>query len=332
MLSSNRARTLLAIAIFSATQLLHTEVAHAEFSKHYIAYETAQAQNAKMDWQRAKTRTPTDAETLAIAALRALMGAPPERAVPLIERTLRLQKSDLVKMRALFVLGQINSPAARTLLLKNAQALTGNLQLEAIRSVGIGGDAESIAALAALYKVGSAVVQGAVLEALLISDSKPMVMQLALTVKNPAQLEPVLNTLAAMGAVEELRQLGARGIGGDKLVHAFAVAGDLAGLLNIARTSADSDLRAKAIRGLGIIGTAQAKTAMLELYQSAKTAKEKSAALEGMLIANDQKSVLTLYRNSKTAAEKREVFGTLTKMGGDAAMEAIDAALQGQTP
>lgn len=332
MLSSNHRRTLLTLAIFAAMQLLATDVTNAQASGRAVAHQSTQTQNEYMDWQRAKSRTPSDSEALAIAALRALMSAPPERALPLIERTLQLQKSELVKMRALFVLGQINSPAARALLLKNAKEMRGNLQLEAIRSVGIGGDVASIAALPSLYANGSVAVQEAVLQALLIADSKTMVMQLALTAKTSEQREPVLNTLAAMGAVEELRQLGARGIGADKLVHAYAIAGDLAGLLNIARTHADSGLRAKAIRGLGIIGTPAAKAAMLELYQSAKTAPEKSAALKGMLIANDQQSVLTLYRNSKTSAEKREVFGTLTKMGGDAALEAIDAALQGQTP
>ena len=323
--------TLLAIAIFAASA--HPGIAHAQTQTQAdaTALQVQQSeQNAAQ--QRERKRVPTDDEALAIAALRALMSAPPERAVPLIERTLRLQKSDLVKRRALFVLGQINSPAARALLLKNAQELTGDLQLEAIRSVGIGGDTGSIAALPALYAKGGADVQSAVLQALLIADSKAMVLQLALTAKAPAQLDPILNTLAAMGAVDELRQLGARGIGGDKLVHAFAVAGDLTGLLNIARTHSDAGMRAKAIRSIGIIGSAPAKTALLELYQSAKTAPEKSAALGGMLIAGDQKSVLTLYRNSKTAAEKREVFSTLTKMGGDAALEAIDAALQGQAP
>ena len=328
MFSSNHGRTLLAITLFAAT----AGIAYAQAPD--AGAIAAHAQQARQDaaQQRNRNRVPTDDEALAIAALRALMSVPPERAVPLIERTLRLQKSDLVKRRALFVLGQINSPAGRALLLKNAQELTGDLQLEAIRSVGIGGDSASIAALPGLYEKGGADVQSAVLQALLIADAKALVLQLALGAKSPAQLDPVLNTLAAMGAVEELRQLGARGIGGDKLVQAFAVAGDLTGLLNIARTNTDATLRAKAIRSIGIIGSAPAKSALLELYQSAKTAPEKSAALEGMLIANDQKSVLTLYRNSKTTAEKREVFSTLSKMGGDAALEAIDAALQGQTP
>lgn len=330
MLSSNQRRSLLAISLFTAIAGLTMGVAYAQTP----GGATMHAQEMQNDatQQHNRKRVPTDDEALAIAALRALMSVPPERAVPLIERTLRLQKSDLVKSRALFVLGQMNSPAARTLLLRNAQELRGDLQLEAIRSVGIGGDTASIAALPALYESGSPKVQSAVLQALLIADGKAMALKLALTAKDPTQLDPILNTLAAMGAVDELRQLGARGIGGDKLVHAFAIAGDLTGLLDIARTNSDAALRAKAIRALGIVGSKEAKSALLELYQNAKTAPEKSAALEGMLIANDQKSVLTLYRNSKTTAEKREVFGTLSKMGGDAALEAIDAALQGQTP
>jgi len=323
----NTRHTLLAVAILFASA--QTGVANAQASATQMHAEQSQQDAAQ---QRNGKQVPSDAEALAIAALRALMSAPPERAVPLIERTLQLQKSDLVKARALFVLGQIDSPSARTLLLKSAQELRGSLQLEAIRSVGIGGDTASIAALPTLYANGSAAVQRAVLEALLIADSKPMVMQLALTEKSPKQLEQVLNTLAAMGAVDELRQLSKRGIGGDKLVQAFAIAGDLGGLLNIARTDTDVGIRAKAIRALGMIGSTEAKSALLEIYQNAKTAPEKSAALEGMLIANDEKAVLTLYRNSKTPAEKRAIFSTLSKMGGDVALEAIDAALQGQTP
>lgn len=353
MLSNNYVGTLLATTFFAATACLPAGVAYAQapvkqaISEQQTQLDTAQQHERDLAAQqrardrvardRARNRAPTDAEALAIAALQSLMSVPPERALPLIERTLRQQKSDLVKARALFVLGQINSPAARALLLKNAQELTGALQLEAIRSVGIGGNDASIAALPALYAKGSSQVQEAVLRALLIADAKAMVLQLALAAQSSAQLDPILDTLAAMGAVQELRQLGANGVGGDKLlrdklVRAFVMAGDLTSLLEIARTDADSAIRAKAIRALGMIGTPDAKSALLDLYQNAASAPEKSAALGGMLIANDQKTVLTLYRNSKTPAEKREVFATLSKMGGDAALEAIDAALQGQTP
>ena len=80
---------------------------------------------------------PTEAEALAIAALRTLMSALPERALPLLERTLRQSQSNLVKARALLVLSQFDTPTARSLLLKSALELQGPLQLE-------GGGAEFI--------------------------------------------------------------------------------------------------------------------------------------------------------------------------------------------
>ena len=281
---------------------------------------------------RALTQRPTEAEALAIAALRALMSAPPERALPLIEKTLREHKSALVKARALFVLGQIDSPAAQALLLKNAREQTGDLQREAIRSIGIGADAGSLAALTGLYASGDAKVQDAVLNALLIADEKNQVMQLALSSKTPEQRERAMQTLGAMGAVMQLRQLGARGFGSDALVQAFGIAGDLQGLLKIAQGDGDPALRAKAIQGLGIIGTPQAVAALSDIYRSAKSPPEKAAALNGMLIANDEAGLLKLYQASTEPDEKRRILSQLGRMGGDAAMQAIDAALSGQQP
>ena len=278
------------------------------------------------------SKRPTEAEALAIAALRALISAPPERALPLIEKTLRDNKSELVKARALFVLGQFDSPAAQTLLLKNARERTGNLQREAIRSIGISGQAGSLAELPSLYANGNAEVQEAVLNAFLIADDKNQVMQLALTAGTPEQRDRAMQTLGAMGAVLQLRELAKRGFGSDALVQAFGIAGDLDGLLKIARTDSKLELRVKAIQSLGIIGTPAATAALSELYRSAKSVQEKSAALTGMLIANDEAGLLKLYQTSTDPDEKRRILSQLGRMGGDAAMQAIDAALSGQQP
>lgn len=47
-----------------------------------------------------------------------------------------------------------------------------------------------------------------------------------------------------------------------------------------------------------------------------------------MLIENDEQGVLALYRASKSPEEKRSLMRTLTMMSGDAALQAIDAALE----
>lgn len=49
-----------------------------------------------------------------------------------------------------------------------------------------------------------------------------------------------------------------------------------------------------------------------------------------MLISGDQQGVLALYRAAKTTEEKRTLLRTLSIMGGDAALQAIDAALEGK--
>jgi hypothetical protein len=51
-----------------------------------------------------------------------------------------------------------------------------------------------------------------------------------------------------------------------------------------------------------------------------------------MLIADAEQAVLGLYRESSDPTEKRELLRTLTMMGGDAALDAIDAALEGRLP
>ena len=51
-------------------------------------------------------------EVLKVAALEALISAPPERALPLVIKVLDTDNTDEVKERALFVLSQIDLPGA----------------------------------------------------------------------------------------------------------------------------------------------------------------------------------------------------------------------------
>jgi HEAT repeat protein len=330
MMMTRKSQTFIA-ALCSLAMQLHAQAPNAQAS---IIDEQARNQAHRSSQQRASAdnRKPTEAEALAIAALRALMSAPPERALPLLERTLRAQKSDLVKARALFVLGQIDSPAARALLLKNALELRGPLQLEAIRAVGIGGDVASLKSLVPIYLSGNAEQQESVVTALTIANNKALMAQLAVQSKNSEQREVIITRLAALGAVSELRQLAAQGVGGINLARAYAIADDLDGVLKIARTDADPAARLEAIQSLGILRNDGAKQALIEIYQSTKLSKEKAAALNGLLIAGDQAAVLKLYRAAQNAQDKRELLRTLGIMGGDAAIEAIDAALEGKQP
>ena len=88
--------------------------------------------------------------------------------------------------------------------------------------------------------------------------------------------------------------------------------------------------RLEAVRSIGIIGTDAARKTLRDIYTTSNEKTIRSAALQGLQISGDQQGVLALYRAAKTGDEKRELLRMLSIMGGDAALEAIDAALEGK--
>jgi HEAT repeat protein len=278
----------------------------------------------------AQQRKPTEQEELALAAMEGLMAQSSERALPIIKKVLNGSQTTLVKKRALFVLSQIEGPEAEEILIQMSRSSDAALRSEAIRSIGIGGHDKSLAALQEIYKAGDADVKEQVLHAWLIADRKEEVYQAALNAKSEDEAADAIHILGAMDAVEELRKLGDRPNASRKLVDAYAISGDLASLRKIAETGADPSLRAEAVQQIGIIGDDAARAALREIYSRSNDAKIKEAALQGLLIADDEQGVLALYRAATTAEEKRALLRTLTTMDGDAALEAIDAALEGK--
>jgi HEAT repeat protein len=271
---------------------------------------------------------PTEQEELALAAMEGLMSQPPERALPIIKKVLAGPQTTLIKQRALFVLSQIDTPEAGQILLQTSRSTDAALRREAIRSIGIGGNDKSLAGLLEVYKAGDDQVKKEVLEAWMIAGRKEEVYQAALSAKSEDESSEAIRMLSAMGAVDELRKLGERPNASGKLVEAYAVSGDLQSLRKIAEGNGNLELRAEAVQKIGIISNDAAKTALREIYSRATEQDIKDAALHGMLIADDDKGVLALYRAATTPEEKRTLLRTLTTMDSDAALEAIDSALE----
>jgi len=273
-------------------------------------------------------RSPTEDEELSIAALEGLMAQPSNRALPILKRVLAGTQSTLVKRRALFVLSQLDEPEASALLLQMARTPDTELRGEAIRNIGIGGNPKSLDALQDVYKTGDVGVKKDILQAWMIAGRKEAVYQAALNAKTEDEASEAIRMLGVMGAGDELRKLADRPNASPGLIEAFAISGDLASLRKIAESSGDHSLRVDAVTKIGIIGSDAARTALREIYARNTDAEIRDAALQGMLIAHDEQGVLTLYRAAKTGDEKRALLRTLSMMGGDAALEAIDATLE----
>lgn len=271
-----------------------------------------------------------DVEELKITALEALMAAPPERALPLLSKVIEGESSDEVKERALFVLSQIDLPEAQALLLETARQGSGELRLEAIRMIGIGGEPAALSGLAELYGTGDGDVREAVLQAYLIADDSNAVYEIAASAESEEDFEEAIEILAAMDARGELRMLRNRAGMSETLIQAYAISGDFETLRELSMDGSNPQQQAQATQALGIVGGAESNTALVEIYRSSDSPDVREAALDGLLISGHDEGVLQLYRSSQDPVEKRELLEYLVMMESEAIWDVIGSALDSE--
>ena len=274
----------------------------------------------------------SEQDELLITALEALMSAPPERALPAVQKVLRGTYSAEVKESALFILSQIETDEAQALLLEIARDERGDLRQEAITMIGISGDDDALAALKDLYATGDNSVREAVLEAYLIAHEPEIIYDIAVNAADVDEFEHAVETLAAMGAIEELRMLKASGGNAEALAQAYAIAGDFESLRRMALDGSDPDTQVEAIGALGIIGSDAANATLMEMYRGSDDDDVREAALEGMLISGYDDGLVALYRETDDASEKQELLEYLQYSGSDRLWDLVDEVLDGTPP
>ncbi len=268
-----------------------------------------------------------DREELQMAAVEALITAPPERALPLATKVLNGNYSYDIKERALFILSQIDRPEAQEILIETARSGDGELRGEAIRMIGINGSEEALALLATLYDPADSDAREAVLEAYLIAGDAEAVYRIAANSTNNDEFEDAMDVLGAMGARDQLRRLReAKGVS-EAYIDALIISGDAETLLEIAADGSDEENQLQAIEALGIVGGHDDR--LIQIYRDAGSEDVREAALDGMLISGYDDGVLELYRSSTDPAEKKELLERLVIMDSDEVWSIIDSALDG---
>ena len=265
-------------------------------------------------------------EVLKIAAIETLMFAPEDRALPIIKKVLVGDHSDEVKESALFILSQLDAPEAQEILIGLARDGNGELQLEAIRMIGIGGGGDALAGLAPLYENGDSDVREAVLEALMIAGDSKAVYDIALHVEGD-DFQDAVDMLGVMGAHDELHEQRLHTGASEALIEAYAISGDFEALRDLALDNSDPELQTHAIEAMGIFGGERVEATLVEIYRGASSEDIRGAALDGMLISGSDEAVLELYRSSSDPAEKKELLEYLVIMGSDEVWSIIDSTL-----
>lgn len=266
---------------------------------------------------------------LVVAAIESLMTVPPARAVPLLERVIEGDHSLDVKERAVFILSQIESREAEEKLLELASDQNSDLQHEAIRSIGITGAPQSLESLVAVHAGGSPSTRTAVFKALLIADRPDLVRLIGGTAETQADFDEALQTLVAMGAVDELRSFYAAGGTSARSAHEFAVVGDLDSLRAIAGSNVASiDLKRSAIAKIGMVGNQEAAITLKDLFLGSNNPREQDTVLNWLVINGEEAILLALYRQVESTQSKQSVLQALSEMGSEALLEAIEETLE----
>jgi HEAT repeat protein len=272
-------------------------------------------------------------DDLADMALQGLLSAPPERALPLLRKVLAGERSIKVKKRALFVLSQLDTEEALNVVVDTAKnAREPELRGEAIRMLGISGEKAAIERLVDIYASSKTAEERVdVIEAWLISGRKDLVLKTARDESDPKVRRRAIETLGAMNASDELRQLfdATQDTGNRRaIIQSLGVAGSTSALTSIAgNTSLPQNERIEAMRALGIAGDHGGRAALVDLYAKADTPELREAILQGLLITGDSDAVVKLYRSARNNEEKKAVLRVLTMMDDDKAIDVIEQTL-----
>ncbi len=272
-------------------------------------------------------------DDLKLLALNALMQQDESRAWPIIQQILNGNSSDKLKERAVFVLAQSQSQQAKNLLSQIARGETNpGLQVKAIQMVAAMRGAQSVDFLSEVYQhTNDARVKNAVIHAYIISGNPAKLLELVQHETHPELLRSAVQSLGALGAVNELSSLyrstsntQTKAAIIDGLIASGRKGADV--LASIVASEPDTTLRVKAIRNLGIAGGASFAPSLVDTYQKNSNPESRKAAVEALFLAGDAHDLVALAKSEKDPAMKRVIVERLALMGNN--KEAADYMLE----
>jgi HEAT repeat protein len=267
-----------------------------------------------------------DDEELKLLALRGLMQHNPELALPAIEGILSGTSSVRVKDRALFVVTQSGSPRARDLVTGVAKG-GGNpeLQMRAIRYLGMMGGNESRQALDEVYRSSSDVqVRREILRGFMMAGARERLLALAKSERMPELRGEAAQQLGMMGAAAELDELYRSESSPDvkqRIMMGLFMSGAVDRLSALAKAETDPELRRTAIRHLGFNDNPAARDALATLYQSDSSPETRRAVIDALFRQGSARTLVSLARAEKNAGMKKEIVELLSRMDDKEATE-----------
>jgi hypothetical protein len=257
-------------------------------------------------------------EDIKLMAINSLMNADPASAMPLLEGVLKGNSAPKVKDRALFVLTQNQSPQAQQILTQYAKG-AGNpdLQVRAIRYIGMSGTNDARAQLSSIYSGSNDTgVKRQIIQSLMTSNGKDSLFNLVKNEKDEELRAEAIRQLGAMRAIDQLSQLYKSETSEDnkvQIVRSLFVAGASDKLLDVVKAEKEGRVRDEAIRNLAMSRSTSPET-LASLYSSDTGQKAKKEVVNGLLARGDAKPLVDLARKENDPAMKKYIVERLAMM------------------
>ena len=260
-----------------------------------------------------------DDEELKLMALRGIMQSDPEQALPVIEKMLTGANSPKVKDRALFVLSQSRSARAREIITGVARGNANpDLQLRAIRYIGIMGGTDNRQILADVYKsTNDPAVKRSILRSFMTANDRERLFAAAKSETDAGLRAEAIRQLGVLRAGGELSQLyqteGSVEIK-KSILQSMFVGGDSDKLIELAKNEKDPELRKTAIRNLGLMKRAGTTEALTGIYASDASIDVKKAVINALFLQSNATGLVTLARAEKNVELKKDIVSKLSNM------------------
>jgi tetratricopeptide (TPR) repeat protein len=265
-------------------------------------------------------------DDIKLMALNALMQSDPERSIPLLEKILQTQSSPKLRERALFVLSQSDSPKAREAVVRVAKGgANPDLQLKAVRSLGIYGGKENRQYLSDIYSsTNDIAVKKQVLNSFMTSGERDRILAVAKSEPNVDLRKEAIHYLGTMGANSQLAEMYTSETSTEiraRILQAMFVSGNTTKLIEIAKTEKDPELRKRAIHHLGTSGGQQATDALVAIYGSATDAETKKRVLEALFVQGSARQIVEVARKETDPELKKQAVQRLSHMQSKEALD-----------
>jgi hypothetical protein len=274
-----------------------------------------------------------DDEDLKLLAIRSLMNTNAEQAMPLLEKILNGTSSPKEKSQALFVLAQNGSQQSRDILGRIAKGQSNpDLQRKAVEYLGLFGGQQARQVLAEVYaSTTDESVKRQILKSYMIGGDKEHLFAAAKGEKNESLRMDAIRQLGLVHAPDELRQLYQSENSPEvkkSILQAFFLSGDAKFLSEAAQGEKDPEVRRSAIHNLGLIGSAEARDALLAIYGKETDRENKETVLNALFIQGNAHALVQIAKTEKDHELRRTAVSKLALMNSKEARDYLMEILQ----